>query len=50
MKADEWRIGELKALVERGADYPDGSATHDGDEFWADMADVADFSAVDNDA
>lgn len=38
--------GPLRAVLLRGDDYPDGSAKHDGDEFWADMADVAEFSII----
>lgn len=35
-----------RAVLLRGADYPDGSAKHGGDEFWADMSDIAEFERV----
>lgn len=38
--------GPMRMVALRGADYPDGSAKHDGDEFWADMDDVALFRCV----
>lgn len=37
------RDGTIKL---RGMDYPDGSAKHDGDVFWADWADVLDIEPV----
>ena len=35
-----------KFLFLKGADYPDGSAKHDGDEFWAHKSDIKDMRVV----
>ena len=38
--------GPLRSVLLRGMDYPDGSAKHEGDEFWVDMSAVAEFERV----
>lgn len=37
---------EDSAIKLRGMDFPDGSAKHDGDEFWADWRDVMNIEPV----
>lgn len=51
--ADDWpyyRLLEIRSrsstIKLRGIDFPDGSAKHDGDEFWADWSDVRDIEPV----
>lgn len=40
-------VNARKGMVQlQGADYPDGSAKHDGDVFWAMAHEVQRFSAV----
>lgn len=34
------------AIYLRGADFPDGSGTHDGDEFWTDWSGVVSIKEV----
>lgn len=51
--ADDWPYyllldvdAKASTIKLRGMDFPDGSAKHDGDEFWADWADVRDIEPV----
>ena len=51
--ADDWpyyRLLEIRSrtglIKVRGMDFPDGSAKHDGDEFWAEWADVREIEPV----
>ena len=50
---DDWPYFRLLEVSEkdstiklRGADFPDGSAIHNGDEFWADWRDVTNIVPV----
>lgn len=50
---DDWPYFELLKIDSaadvvflQGADYPDGSAKHDGDSFWADWPDIKHIAPV----
>ena len=50
---DDWPYFEIvevcaadKTLQLRGADYPDGTAKHDGDSFWVDWDDIKSICSI----